>query len=74
MITTHVAWSYPTSSNAREFGFDDTGCWTVQTFATPASPPVALAAYGPDLRLNAVKLAASLGHPWRWPESETIQP
>lgn len=39
-----VEWAYPTSDNARRFGFVKSGCWTVETSAA-GKPPKALAGY-----------------------------
>ena len=39
-----ISWSYPTSDNAKKFGFYKTGCWTVET-TTDNKPPIAIAGY-----------------------------
>ncbi len=33
-----VGWSYPSSPNARRFGFTHTGCWTVEINASKMLP------------------------------------
>lgn len=56
-----VEWAYPTSDNARKFGFAKTGCWTVET-QIGIEPPKALAGYVD--RQSALKHAVSLQAEW----------
>lgn len=59
----NIAWSYPTSPNADRFGFDNTGCWTVQIIEG-GSPPESIAAF--DRAELAVKCADALRLPYHW--------
>jgi hypothetical protein len=56
-----VGWSYPTSDNAKRFGFYDTGCWTVCT-STDNGIPAPLSGHAD--KVDAVKAAESLPFPW----------
>lgn len=56
-----VDWSYPTSTNAKKFGFHDQGCYTVSIGAR-SEPLKAIAGYAD--RAEAIKHAESL--PFNW--------
>lgn len=58
-----VEWSYPTSTNAKRFGFPK-GCWTVslEKFANGAFTAKATAGFA--TRDEAVNAAAALPEPW----------
>ena len=72
MSKVHVDWSYPSSPNAERAGFGKTGCWSVKLYCD-TRPPQAIAAYAPDLKPEAIRYAASLGHPWKFPASENLK-
>lgn len=57
-----VDWSYPTSGNARRFGFVS-GCWTVAT-TTRGELPVYLRGFAE--RGEAIKFAQSLNLEWSY--------
>lgn len=57
-----VQWSYPTSTNAKKFGFNDTGCWCVE-FQEGNNPPEAMQGF--PSRSSALHAARYLDHlPW----------
>lgn len=59
--TKEVGWSYPTSDNAKQFGFYKTGCWTV-SLAFTMFPPKAVKAFASES--DATVFAESLPHEW----------
>ncbi len=66
-----VGWSYPTSSNAKKFGFQKTGCWTVSreySHDTKSIPPDALAGFAS--REEALAAARKMELPWSWSFSQ----
>lgn len=66
MKTKTVQWSYPTSDNAKQFGFFRTGCWTLETIEGN-NPPEALQGFHPEARDSALSAARWLDHlPWNW--------
>jgi hypothetical protein len=56
-----VEWSYPTSTNAKRFGFHDTGCWTVQ-LTKGIRPPKATAGF--KTREEAMAHAETMSEKW----------
>lgn len=59
-----IAWSYPSSPNAERFGFDDTGCWTVEVYKYPDGLPEFLAGFADTV--EAVKYAHALPPELGW--------
>ena len=59
--TKTVEFSYPTSDNAKRFGFYSTGCYTVET-VTGIKPPKSLAGF--KTRAEALAHAKTIDLPW----------
>jgi len=61
MKTKTIEYSYPTSPNAKSFGFNDTGCWTVEyNYFNKIPEPVKAFE---DIR-DAVEFALNLPEKW----------
>ena len=58
-----VSYSYPTSPNAKKYGFYKTGCYTVETI-TDEKPPKSLAAFA--TKKEAVAFAETLKYRFHW--------
>jgi hypothetical protein len=66
-IAKTVEWAYPTSDCAKNFGFERTGCWTVQrSYSHPevSVPPEAIAGF--KTREEALAAARLIDLPWTW--------
>lgn len=57
-----IAWSYPTSTWAKQFGFNKTGCYVVE-LTTWIFPPQAVAGYA--TKAEAIAHARTLSNPWQ---------
>lgn len=56
-----VQWSYPTSPNAKAFGFYKTGCWCVELYESDKLP-IAIAGFAKITQAKA--FAEKMQEPW----------
>lgn len=59
-----VEYSYPSSTNAKRFGYDKTGCYTVSTINENYTKQKQLAAFA--TKAQAVTEAEKLPYEWHW--------